>query len=139
MFKKYILALYSHSGSLTIARQVYAFHRYCRPNATQVFCTAIDKGCCASAVEDRTRDTGRDLAQEGDFDTCKMVRPSKYSNLTSLMSVVCMTRSREHISIYSVQSVPLFFQHFDGPFYPTLRLLHRCKQIFLGSDSVTHM
>lgn len=22
---------------------------------------------------------------------------------------------------------PIFFQHFDGPFYPTLRILHRCE------------
>ncbi|PIL23814.1 hypothetical protein GSI_13565 [Ganoderma sinense ZZ0214-1] len=35
-------------------------------------------------------------------------------------------RSREHISIYTLHGEPLFFQHFDGPFFPTLRLLHKC-------------
>ncbi|OJA11930.1 hypothetical protein AZE42_06376 [Rhizopogon vesiculosus] len=39
----------------------------------------------------------------------------------TLIHVKC----REHISIYTIQSVPLFFQHFDGPFYPTLRLLYQ--------------
>ena len=34
--------------------------------------------------------------------------------------------SRDHISIYTLHSEPLFFQHFDGPFYPTLRVLHKC-------------
>ena len=34
--------------------------------------------------------------------------------------------SREHIAIYTVGAEPLFFQHFDGPFYPTLRFLHKC-------------
>lgn len=34
--------------------------------------------------------------------------------------------SREHISIYALHGEPLFFQHFDGPFYPTLRILHKC-------------
>lgn len=34
--------------------------------------------------------------------------------------------SREHISIYTLHGEPLFFQHFDGPFFPTLRLLHKC-------------
>lgn len=33
--------------------------------------------------------------------------------------------SHDRISIYTVQSVPLFFNHFDGPFIPTLRLLHK--------------
>jgi len=36
-----------------------------------------------------------------------------------------LVKCREHLSIYSVHGVPLFFQHFDGPFYPTLRLLHK--------------
>jgi PUA domain protein len=34
--------------------------------------------------------------------------------------------SKDHVSIYTVQSEPLFFQHFDEPLYPTLRLLHKC-------------
>ncbi|PSS37416.1 hypothetical protein PHLCEN_2v720 [Hermanssonia centrifuga] len=33
--------------------------------------------------------------------------------------------SREHISIYTLHGEPLVFQHFDGPFYPTLKLLHK--------------
>lgn len=35
--------------------------------------------------------------------------------------------SREHLSIYTLHGQPLFFQHFDGPFIPTLKLLHKCK------------
>ena len=34
--------------------------------------------------------------------------------------------SREHMSIYTVHGELLFFRHFEGPFYPTLRLLHKC-------------
>lgn len=29
--------------------------------------------------------------------------------------------------MYTVHGEPLFFQHFDGPFYPTLKILHRCR------------
>ncbi|KPV73461.1 uncharacterized protein RHOBADRAFT_16585, partial [Rhodotorula graminis WP1] len=36
-----------------------------------------------------------------------------------------LIKCREHISIYAVHGEPLFFQHFDGPFYPTLKVLHR--------------
>lgn len=46
-------------------------------------------------------------------------------------------KSREHISLFTVNGVPLFFQHFDGPFYPTLKLLHKCTYIplfFLERD-----
>jgi PUA domain protein len=40
--------------------------------------------------------------------------------------------SHDRISIYTVNTVPLFVQHFDGPFVPTLKLLHRCKLISFG-------
>lgn len=33
--------------------------------------------------------------------------------------------SHDRISIYTVNQVPLYFNHFDGPFIPTLRLLHK--------------
>lgn len=35
--------------------------------------------------------------------------------------------SREHVSILALKGEALFFQHFDGPYYPTLQLLHRCE------------
>lgn len=36
-----------------------------------------------------------------------------------------LTCSHERINIYTVQSVPIFLNHFDGPFIPHLRVLHR--------------
>ncbi|KAL1407083.1 translation machinery-associated protein 20 [Vanrija albida] len=36
-----------------------------------------------------------------------------------------LTKCHDRISIYTVNQVPLFFNHFDGPFVPTLRLLHQ--------------
>ncbi|MCO5565364.1 hypothetical protein L7F22_019037 [Adiantum nelumboides] len=33
--------------------------------------------------------------------------------------------SREHVSFLVNQGEPLFFQHFDGPYMPTLHLLHK--------------
>ncbi|KAI0797801.1 hypothetical protein C8Q75DRAFT_739734 [Abortiporus biennis] len=38
---------------------------------------------------------------------------------------IILAKCRDHISIFTLQGEPLFFQHFDGPFYPTLRLLHK--------------
>ncbi|KAG8831328.1 translation machinery-associated protein 20 [Serendipita sp. 399] len=38
-----------------------------------------------------------------------------------------LVKGRDHLSIYTLQGQPLFFQHFDGPFIPTLRLLHKCE------------
>lgn len=43
--------------------------------------------------------------------------------------------SREHVSILALRGEPLFFQHFDGPYYPTLRLLHKCKPSLTRTDS----
>ncbi|WVQ80278.1 hypothetical protein IAT38_002383 [Cryptococcus sp. DSM 104549] len=36
-----------------------------------------------------------------------------------------LTKCHDRISIFTVQTVPLFFQHFDGPYVPTLKLLHK--------------
>ncbi|PWN51390.1 hypothetical protein IE53DRAFT_314011 [Violaceomyces palustris] len=33
--------------------------------------------------------------------------------------------SREHVQMLVYKSEPIFFQHFDGPYLPTLHLLHR--------------
>lgn len=37
------------------------------------------------------------------------------------------THSHEHIEILTVNGELLFFRQREGPFYPTLRLLHKCK------------
>ncbi|KAG8759772.1 translation machinery-associated protein 20 [Serendipita sp. 396] len=36
-----------------------------------------------------------------------------------------LVKGRDHLSIFTLHGQPLFFQHFDGPFVPTLRLLHK--------------
>jgi PUA domain protein len=47
--------------------------------------------------------------------------------LRSSVLLLVFVRSREHLSIYTLNGEPLFFQHFDGPYFPTLKLLHKCK------------
>lgn len=38
---------------------------------------------------------------------------------------------REHVQILLVKGVPLFFQHYDGPYLPTLHVLHQCMLLVL--------
>ncbi|KAA1471269.1 hypothetical protein DENSPDRAFT_837229 [Dentipellis sp. KUC8613] len=52
-----------------------------------------------------------------DPETLEEIWPKK----ESIVHVKC----REHIAIFTLHGEPLFFQHFDGPLYPTLRLLHK--------------
>ncbi|KAI5115714.1 hypothetical protein M0805_009263 [Coniferiporia weirii] len=40
-----------------------------------------------------------------------------------------LVKCRDHISIYAVNGEPLFIQHFDGPLYPMLRLVHKYPSI----------
>jgi PUA domain protein len=44
--------------------------------------------------------------------------------------------SKDHINIYTLDGVPILWQHFDGPFIPSLKILHKCKPS-LRSHSVT--
>ncbi|KAL7418795.1 translation machinery-associated protein 20 [Cryptotrichosporon argae] len=36
-----------------------------------------------------------------------------------------LTKCHDRINIYTLNSVPLFMNHYDGPFIPTLKLLHK--------------
>ncbi|TEB36227.1 hypothetical protein FA13DRAFT_1727797 [Coprinellus micaceus] len=54
-------------------------------------------------------------------ETLESIWPKK----EGLVHVKC----REHISIYTVNSRPIFFQHFDSPLVPTLRILHQYPYI----------
>ncbi|KAG6841671.1 hypothetical protein C0991_008309 [Blastosporella zonata] len=54
-------------------------------------------------------------------ETLEAIWPKK----EGLIHVKC----REHVSIYTVNGEPLIIQHFDGPYYPTLRLLHKYPYI----------
>ena len=55
--------------------------------------------------------------------------------IPQLIMLMYLHRSKEHISLFMLHGEPLFFQHFDGPYFPTLRLLHRCA-FSLGSPDL---
>lgn len=38
---------------------------------------------------------------------------------------ICSIKSHDHINLVVVDKEPVFFQQRDGPFYPTLRVLHK--------------
>ncbi|KAL7751745.1 translation machinery-associated protein 20 [Sorochytrium milnesiophthora] len=38
---------------------------------------------------------------------------------------VVLVKCREHLQLLAVNNKPLFFSHYDGPWMPTLRLLHQ--------------
>lgn len=50
-----------------------------------------------------------------------------YIPLQSNESPITSSISREHVSILALHGEPLFFQHFDGPYLPSLKLLHKCE------------
>ncbi|WFD29354.1 translation machinery-associated protein 20 [Malassezia sp. CBS 17886] len=39
-------------------------------------------------------------------------------------SITSVKFKREHVQLYLLKSMPVFFQHYDGPIFPTLLLLH---------------
>ncbi|KAI0361887.1 hypothetical protein OH77DRAFT_1515225 [Trametes cingulata] len=53
------------------------------------------------------------------------INPETLEQIWPKKESLTLVKCREHISIYTLHGEPLFFQHFDGPFFPTLRLLHK--------------
>ncbi|OCH95618.1 hypothetical protein OBBRIDRAFT_788162 [Obba rivulosa] len=53
------------------------------------------------------------------------VDPETFEQIWPKKEPLTLAKCRDHISIYTLHGEPLFFQHFDGPFFPTLRLLHK--------------
>lgn len=37
-----------------------------------------------------------------------------------------MAKCRDHVTMYLVDNVPLFFRYYEGAYMPTLRVLHKC-------------
>ena len=57
----------------------------------------------------------------------KMVCRRTWVTHNSDLDVPPATNSRDHLSIYALHNEPLFFQGPDGPYLPTVRLLHKCE------------
>lgn len=49
----------------------------------------------------------------------------------TLMAFFYSSISHEHIEILTVNGELLFFRQREGPFYPTLRLLHKCESLLV--------
>ncbi|KAI0831097.1 hypothetical protein BC628DRAFT_1312183 [Trametes gibbosa] len=53
------------------------------------------------------------------------INPETLEQIWPKKESLTLVKCREHISIYTLHGEPLIFQHFDGPFFPTLKLLHK--------------
>lgn len=58
-----------------------------------------------------------------------MILKTKTINIFDIRAVIFYVFSHEHIEILTVNGELLFFRQREGPFYPTLRLLHKCKML----------
>ena len=43
---------------------------------------------------------------------------------------IYMAKCKDHVTIYLVDNVPLFFRYYEGAYMPTLRVLHKCMLSF---------
>lgn len=55
------------------------------------------------------------------------------TRVSLLLTAVCfLSFSQNHLNLVVVNNVPLFFNIRDGPYMPTLRLLHQCEVSYLN-------
>ncbi|CAG8519494.1 13863_t:CDS:2 [Acaulospora morrowiae] len=61
----------------------------------------------------------------------------QYKNLESVIdevlpkkSALFLVKCHDHINLLTINNEILFFQRFDGPYYPALRLLHKYPESF---------
>jgi len=53
------------------------------------------------------------------------IEPELLEQIWPKKEPLTLVKCRDHISLFTLHGEPLFFQHFDEPFFPTLRLLHK--------------
>ncbi|KAI0685475.1 hypothetical protein BC835DRAFT_1408811 [Cytidiella melzeri] len=53
------------------------------------------------------------------------IDPETFDQIWPKKEPITLVKCREHISIYQLHGEPLFFQHYDGPLFPTLKILHK--------------
>ena len=90
------------------------------------------KGKDKKEAKEEEEDESKGAAEEGEMLLIDEIWPKKEAlGLTkwyvSSVSWDELTESHDRISIYTINSIPLFFNHFDGPFIPSLKLLHQCE------------
>lgn len=111
--------------------QIFTYWRCIWTNDSEELDSEIYPSSNSVSLENRAWDSWKLLAEERDVNTRQVVR--QYWMVWYPTEFV---RSREQLSIYTVHGEPLFFQQSDGPFYPTLRILHKCTACYLiYSDS----
>ncbi|KAF8626239.1 hypothetical protein AX15_004919 [Amanita polypyramis BW_CC] len=54
------------------------------------------------------------------------IEPETLEVLWPKKETLTHVKCRDYLSVYTAHGEPIFFQHSEGPFYPTLRVLHRC-------------
>lgn len=59
------------------------------------------------------------------LERCPAMSEEAMEVLIPKKSSLFLTKCRDNISFIVLDGVPLFFQHFDGPLIPTLRILHQ--------------
>lgn len=60
--------------------------------------------------------------------TCSVLKNLHVLSLNWLVKKLCNFSSHEHIEILAnAAGEPLMFRHRDGPYMPTLKLLHKCE------------
>lgn len=60
--------------------------------------------------------------------TCSVLKNLHVLSLKLTGKEMCIFSSHEHIEILAnAAGEPLMFRHRDGPYMPTLKLLHKCE------------
>ena len=72
---------------------------------------------------------GQNLAQEGTSTDIEMVRDNFMITKNNYHPFVFNHCSREHIELIMVKGEFVFFKQRDGPYLPTLKLLHKCELV----------
>jgi malignant T-cell-amplified sequence len=56
--------------------------------------------------------------------------PTLFETISSVIipkkTPIYLAKCQNHINLIIVEKVPVFFQYRDGPYFPTLKILHKC-------------
>ncbi len=121
-------SLFSHHQlqptTLTNNTPIHHFKQHALPTHQKIFFRKFTQKENVSSTAQLKSSAQRDV-RKGILDQFPDLEPFAEDVLPK-KTPIYMAKCKDHVTIFLVDNVPLFFRYYEGAYMPTLRVLHKC-------------